>query len=500
MTVFSPAIAADRTELKALDPTLYPYAFLTESGRAGFWRYDSSDVSSFVSPRSISSSAVDSTADTITSNGHRLQDGDCVMVAAAANGLSVNTYYYAIRLNGNVLQLAASRTNALSGVAIDLTGTSSVTLKIVPDDLEGTILFKGGDPLDGSGGAWLRIQEEFGKWNALHFGLEVGGSSDNGPILRCVMHVAEEAGGGRVVVPAGYIYMVYGLRGRRQVWLEGEGKQASILDFHGDDAAYAIDCYDNGADGLYPYDRTICGFRDFTVNASNIDSGSDLVGCRLGGNYRSAPILERIKLAQTPGHGILFDYDNWNIDIVDVELDTCGRLRSGASGIYSNPGIASLNHINFTRVRTEGCGNSSSNAGGINITFNSIGPRGFQFTDCQAEGNFGSDEVYLSNATGVYIDGFYVETLNVGSVNRAGIEATNCTGHIHGAQMYADAGKPHQALKFNGTSTFTVMDVDTGSNWASAFIEANDSSVVRYANLSGSASNVANGSSSITAM
>lgn len=176
--------------------------------------------------------------------------------------------------------------------------------------------------------------------------------------------------------------------------------------------------------------------------------------------------------------------------------------------IRNNPAIDALNHINFTRNRVEGCGNSSSNAGGIDLTFNDIGPRGFQFTDCQAEGNFGSDECYFSKVTGLYLNGFYVETLdyNVGGIGdtpRAGIEATDCTGHVHGAQMYADIGTPKQALKFNGSSRFTVMDLDTGAHWATSTIETNDSATVRYANVTANGGTVNlnnNGSGSITLM
>jgi hypothetical protein len=41
----APAIAANRTQLKALDTSIYKYAFVAEGDRAGYWAYDGGDVS-----------------------------------------------------------------------------------------------------------------------------------------------------------------------------------------------------------------------------------------------------------------------------------------------------------------------------------------------------------------------------------------------------------------------------------------------------------------------
>ncbi|MBO9589523.1 hypothetical protein [Devosia sp.] len=491
---------ATRSALKALDTSRYQFAYLGEIGRQGMFQWHSSDVSAQVARRSVASTSVDAGTDVITSAGHRLKTGDAIVPTSAIDGLSANTFYYAIRASSSTFKVASSRANALAGTAFNLTAASAVTFNVVPDDLEGEVIVKSGAAKNGSAGAWLRCKAVQGEYLAQHFGLVVGNSSDNSEPIAVAMHVAEEAGGGLVRLPAGSIYMTRTIIARRLVFLEGAGKQATRLKWYTTAPLYGIDALDAWTDGAYPYDRTICGFSRFTIDGLNTTSPSDFVGVRLGNNHRSSPILSQMVVAFCPNHGILFDADNWNIDIIDVEIDSCAKYRSNAAGIFKNPAVTDLNHVNFTRVRVEGCGNGTSAAGGINASTTTLSTnRGWQFTDCQAEGNLGSSEVLFSNMRGMYFTGWYMEVINVGS-HTVGMEFNNCTGLISGAQIIAEAGSPVTAIKVsNNSSRLVVMAVDFGSEW-DWLIDSYNASVIRYAQLVGSASNRNNDTSTITAM
>lgn len=492
-------VVSDRTALKALDTSRYTTAFLAEDGRQGIWQWLSGDVSARVAPRTLTLSV--RAVDTITmAANHRLKTGDAVVPVNTANGLTANTFYNVIRVNATDLKFATSRANALAGTAVTLSAGDAQTYDVVPDYLEGDVIVKSGAAKNGSAGAWLRMKADPGAYEAMHYGFEVGGSTDNAEVLNMVQHVAEEAGGGLVRLPAGDIYMVNTVYPRRYVFVEGAGKQATRLNWYTTTATIAVDGLDNWLDGAYPYDRTIFSYRKMTLSGLNTGGASTCMGVRLGVNHRSAPILSEMVLTQFPNHGIQFIDDNWNIDIVDVEIDTCGHSVSGASGIHKWPSVTDLNHVNFTRVRVEGCGNSGSLAGGWNCTTTSLSTnRGWQFTDCQAEGNFGSAECYFTNLRGLYFNGFYVECLNTGA-HTVGMEFDNCTGLIHGAQLIAEAGTPVQAIKIsNDASRFTIMAVDFGAEWT-YIIDTYNASAVRYASLTGAASPRANDTSTITAM
>jgi hypothetical protein len=212
----TPAVVANRTQLKALDTSVYSHAYVAEGARNGHWYFEAGDASSVVVTRTFSSSSI--SGDQVTCSGHRIEDGDCFILAAAANGLLDNTYYYGRRVDGNGIKISDSRVNAIDGITLTLTGTSPMTFKVVPDDLEGTVVLKPGAPLDGSGGAWLRVGEA-GDFNASHFGCIRDNSADNASAIRCAMHLAEETGGGSVSAPAGEIYMLRVLIARRLVRL-----------------------------------------------------------------------------------------------------------------------------------------------------------------------------------------------------------------------------------------------------------------------------------------
>ena len=97
----------------------------------------------------IPTTAVSTTADTITSAGHRYLTGTKLTYlkvgATAIGGLSDSTAYYVIVVDTDTFKLASSLANAQAGTAIDLTGTGSSTQTFTGDTATvGTVTISGG--------------------------------------------------------------------------------------------------------------------------------------------------------------------------------------------------------------------------------------------------------------------------------------------------------------------------------------------------------------------
>lgn len=149
---------ADYTALRALDTTKDTVAFVTASGRQGWFKWDGTDLSGTILGSAISSSAVDSATDTITSTAHGLITGDAVITTTAVNGLSLQTIYYVIRTDADNFKLASTFANAHDGTAFDLTATSAVTVKQHFDHKQARYVTPSAD-ITGASGAWVRIPQ-----------------------------------------------------------------------------------------------------------------------------------------------------------------------------------------------------------------------------------------------------------------------------------------------------------------------------------------------------
>jgi len=79
--------------------------------------------------RTIATTAVNTTTEVITYNGHGLTTGDRIHYynggGTAITGLTTNTTYYAIVVDANTFKVASSAENATAGTAINLTGTGN---------------------------------------------------------------------------------------------------------------------------------------------------------------------------------------------------------------------------------------------------------------------------------------------------------------------------------------------------------------------------------------
>jgi len=91
----------------------------------------------------IATTAVNTTADTITSTAHGLSTGAKLTYGAAGGtvlgGLSDATAYYVIYVTANTFKLASSAANALAGTAIDLTGTGNSSQTFQGDTATATV-------------------------------------------------------------------------------------------------------------------------------------------------------------------------------------------------------------------------------------------------------------------------------------------------------------------------------------------------------------------------
>lgn len=122
----------------------------------GLFRYTTDDLSSTLTPLSVTTTTVDSGTDTLTQTAHGLYTGQAVYPTTTANGLTASTFYYVIRTDANDFQLATSYENALDGTQVDLTGTDNITLKRHVDPREGFYVILNGAAIDGSEGAFVR--------------------------------------------------------------------------------------------------------------------------------------------------------------------------------------------------------------------------------------------------------------------------------------------------------------------------------------------------------
>ena len=91
----------------------------------------------------VATSAVDTSAETITITGHLKATGTPVYYSNGGGttlaGLTNNTAYYCIKIDDNTIKLATNLANATAGTAINLTGTgnNAQTFKEY-EDLNGT--------------------------------------------------------------------------------------------------------------------------------------------------------------------------------------------------------------------------------------------------------------------------------------------------------------------------------------------------------------------------
>lgn len=310
--------------------------------------------------------------------------------------------------------------------------------------------------------------------HATGYAYEVSGGdcrafADASECIQGKIDLLSQGTGGTLYLPTGVYTFNATLNMKNFVYIKGDGVDATRLLYTG--SIVAIDAVGVPADttpgNITPGIRIIFRIEDLTIDGSNVspDNTNDpetrnwfkADGIWLGENHRSNPLLNRVKIKLFPRYGIYFKGNEWNVSFSDVELDQNGHdtvdsnfqitspryAAINSSGIYKDPSVMEMNGVNFYRSFIEGNGNYTSAAGGVHLQF---GTRGLIFRDCIVEGNFGTDQVYIHESSGLRIDGLYLEAYPYDEVAhaRVGVEITNSTGSMTASRFGCGTCDPNK--------------------------------------------------------
>jgi hypothetical protein len=138
-----------------------PQSFIVADYETGIYTADAADFSSVLIMNSQAMDSIDATANTLTKSGHGYVTGDGCYVPADAAGLTAETIYWIRDEDGDVLSLHPTILDAFKNTnAIDLTGSTAPTLRLLLDPLGAVYAIADGDKLDGSEGVSKRIYSE----------------------------------------------------------------------------------------------------------------------------------------------------------------------------------------------------------------------------------------------------------------------------------------------------------------------------------------------------
>lgn len=209
--------------------------------------------------------------------------------------------------------------------------------------------------------------------------------------------------------------------------------------------------------------RVQCCWSDFVLTGAGADDAAK--GVRVGWNMRSQPLLRNVTLTHFGHYGVHFTDQNWNVSFENLRVDTCGRVTANSAGIFKDAAVdgGTFNGITFINLQVEGCGLASSTAGGINMQTTTAN-RGLHFAGTTVvEGNFGTDEIYISNTADLIFDNLYLERTNVVGQS-VGLEVSGCKGSIRGGYITGEnAANNLTGVQFKASSEFDVSGVLTAT-------------------------------------
>lgn len=130
--------------------------YVKEDLIGGLFKRDITDLSATLVVKSVTSTTVNSTTETITKVAHGFVSGDVVTPTTNVNGVVVNDLYFVSVVDSDNLKLSTSLANALAGTAFNLTATTNFTVEHLLDHKQGVYVIKNGDAVNGSNGAWAR--------------------------------------------------------------------------------------------------------------------------------------------------------------------------------------------------------------------------------------------------------------------------------------------------------------------------------------------------------
>jgi hypothetical protein len=289
--------------------------------------------------------------------------------------------------------------------------------------------------------------------------------------------VATQLGGGTIRFPSGSMNFNNTLPVATGVNWEGMGKYDTNLMCTAANGVMAnnifVDARGSGIGG-FPVDRKIVTFRNLTLDGTN--AGNQVKGLAIGWNMRSMPMLQSVRIRKFADYGVGFLDQNWNIDFIDVELDSCGNTVINSSGWIKLASVdgGTFNYINWYNCITEACGSSSSTAGGMNFPTTTAN-RGFNFIACEWENNRGTDQVLITNTAGIVMTGPYIEMPSGATEAAVGMEFDGCTGSIDGGFISATDSNNKYALQFKSNCDMSARNTHLGTTWNTASVNVQGS-------------------------
>jgi hypothetical protein len=279
-------------------------------------------------------------------------------------------------------------------------------------------------------GVRLMIDPGYPAEDIRHYGASTS-LADNSSAINDTINALVLAGGGAIRIPGGVFKYASTLVMQSSIDIAGSGKK-SILQYTG--STLAIDGQGTSTT------RKIFQIRDCAIRMANFSNTA--VGIKLAWNMRSQPILNNVELYNFGSYGIQFTGDNWILHFQDLEVHDCGRTVNNTCGIFKDPAVQSFLAIYFNNCIFEANGSTSSTAGAVNIqTTAPYSARGLSFRDCVIEGNFGTDECYVSGVDNLVVDGCYMEIDNL-TTSRNAWEVDRTNGSFGDNVIVSSPGNP----------------------------------------------------------
>lgn len=327
-------------------------------------------------------------------------------------------------------------------------------------------------------------------------GLIGGLGTDQSGALIDLMLAAEANGGDAIPIPYGDFLMSQPIFGKQNVLLRGALSEATRLWFDTITSGFAFDLTGPGT-GTPPADRRFSGLDRMSIFGNGLPSGSSVGAIRIGRNHRTIDLLRDLNIGYFPNDGVLWDFDNWIVQALNLTIYNCATGSTGTTdgdsvvrspaGFRKRPTVTDINDVLISHLKVETCGRPTATSGGwytdlcrgINWSSSTLATnRGVLWSKCTAEGNYGIVEWLTQNVRGQIFDGPYIES-------RAGVkvgmefdyvDTEIRSPQINGSAAAGGLNASDKAMKLYGDKITTITNYQRGSNWTTNELELHDTS------------------------
>jgi hypothetical protein len=296
------------------------------------------------------------------------------------------------------------------------------------------------------------------------------GTTDDSSAIQTAINDASTTGRS-VYIPTGIYKCLFSIIAKNNVNVFGDGPDSSRLFFYGNGIFINM----AGADTS---NRLKTTWKNLGLDGSNASPSA--IGVNIGWNQRSSVLLDNVDVAWFGTCGLDFTAENWIVYFNNINVNNCGRNNANGTGIRHGTTPA-ISDIRFFNPIIEGCGSTTSTAGGI-LWNTSVGAQtaGLYILGGDIEGNYGQSQVYISYGNTVVFNSTYFETnptLGPGGVQN-GLYADNSNISLITCRVASNT--PNTTGR--GIILTTSILTTTGTIWDTDFggydIDATGSSVV----------------------